>query len=200
MCGRVNASENRYFGAADKGGTQRTPSGYRAKMARTRAVTIGIVRLSSTKGDEKNSANVAAPAAAKRAGILKEKHASMKTEERKNETVPSADLPRRRRLPHRDPMIDDRGSDTASTKIEATAVSFPKRSMTRRQETIYKRLAVGFFISFSFRCLRKKGESKDVAILRTSTIVSSTRAAAVRARAAPRPRSRYVTGMTIPEK
>ncbi len=106
------------------------------KQLSTRAVARGIAKLSLMKRDEKNSVAVAAAAAARRGALPKEKNFNTMIEERKKAMVPSADLPKKRCLPHREPTVEARGSDTTRTSMDATAIDLPKRSMTRRQETI----------------------------------------------------------------
>ncbi len=106
-------------------------------------------RLSSMNLDEKSSAKVPAHAPPTMAGILNRKHASITSEEKRNADVPSNDLPKKRHLPHLDPMRDERGSDMASTNIEATATGSRKMSIVSKQEPAYEKAPVGRFRSFS---------------------------------------------------
>ena len=90
--------------------------------------------MSSVNLDEKSSARVAAHAPPTTAGTVNRRHASMKREEMRNVVVPSNDLPKRRHLPHLDPMRDERGSDMARTNIEATATGLRKMSTVSKHE------------------------------------------------------------------
>ena len=107
----------------------------RASAASASAATIGMTRLSSTYLDEKSSVAHAAAAARMRLGHLKEKQARTRTDERKKAAVPSADFPQKDRFPHLKPIIEEMGSDTARTKIEADAILLSKKSIVARQET-----------------------------------------------------------------